>query len=79
MTSAWPSALGAVKPSFAAPSLLMAEARMTAWMGLPSASASDSRLSTTTPTPLPNSVPCPCASKGRQCPSGDAMPPAWCT
>ena len=34
---AWPSTLGAVKPTLRAPSLLMAEPRITAWIGSPSA------------------------------------------
>ena len=40
-----------------APSLLIAEPRITAWIVSPSASASSSRLSTTTPTPSPPTVP----------------------
>ena len=56
-TAAWPSTLGAVKPTLRAPSLLTAVPRITARMWSPSASASASRLSTTTPTPLPQTVP----------------------
>ena len=40
ITPAWPSTLGAVKPTFSAPSLLIAEPLITAWMVSPSASAS---------------------------------------
>ena len=50
--------------------------RMTAWMVSPSASASSSRFRTTTPAPFPSSVPAACASKARQCPSGEPMPPS---
>ena len=74
-TSACPSTLGAVKPTFCAPSLLMAEPRITARTGSPSASASASRRSTTTPIPLPPTVPAARASKARQYPSGDVIPP----
>ena len=44
--------------------------------GVPVASASSSRLSTTMPAPLPPTVPRAAASKARQQPSGEAMPPS---
>src|SRR5882724_6947290 len=69
-TSAWPATEGAVKPTFAAPSLLIAAPRITAWMVSPSACASSRRFRTTIPTPLPGTVPRAAASKGRQWPSG---------
>ncbi len=75
ITAAWPSTLGAVKPTFWAPSLLMAEPRTTACTVSPSASASSSRFSTTRATPLPVIAPRASASKARQCPSGESTPP----
>ena len=77
MTSAWPSTLGAVKPTLSAPSLLIADPLITAWIVSPSATAASSRFSTTTPTPLPTTVPRASASNARQWPSGDRMPPSW--
>src|SRR5919199_4475166 len=77
MTSAWPVTEGAVKPTLRAPSLLMAEPRMTAWMVSPSARASARRLRTTRPRPLPKRAPWAWASKVRQWPSGDSWPPGW--
>ncbi|AKA09247.1 hypothetical protein SAZ_41490 [Streptomyces noursei ZPM] len=75
MARAWPVTLGALKPTLAAPSLLMAEPLMTACTVSRSASASSRRLRTTTPTPLELTVPWAWASKERQCPSGERMPP----
>ncbi len=75
-TSACRSALGAVKPTLCAPSLLTATARITAEIRSPSARASVSRLSTTTPAPLPKIVPVAAASKGRQWPSR-LSGPSW--
>ena len=72
-----PSTLGAVKPTLAAPSLLMAEPFTTAWMVSPSRRASARRLRATTPQPLPPTVPPARASKARQWPSGERMPPSW--
>ncbi|CAM3655173.1 hypothetical protein COSO111634_22080 [Corallococcus soli] len=77
MTVACPSTPGAAKLIFAAPSLLTATPRSTAWISSPSACASDSRLSTTAPTPSLKRVPVALASKGRQCPSWESMPPSW--
>jgi len=77
-TSACPSALGAVKPTFCAPSLLIADPLTTARTVSPPASASARRLSTTTPAPPPNTVPRAPASKARQWPSGDRIPDSWC-
>ena len=76
ITVAWPSRLGAAKPSLTAPSLLTAEPRITAEMASPSASACSSRLSTTTPAPLPKTVPWAASSNGRQCPSREVIQPA---
>jgi hypothetical protein len=73
-TSICPSTLGALKPTFCAPSLLMAEPSTTAWIWSPSASASERRLRTTTPTPLPMTVPSPPSSNARQRPSGENTP-----
>ncbi len=77
-TSAWPTTLGALKPTLSEPSLLTAEPRITARTVSPSARASASRLSTTTPAPSPNTQPRAPASKVRTCPSGDSMPPSMC-
>ncbi len=71
MVSAWPARLGAEKLALAAPSLLVAKPRRTAWMVSPSARALESRFRTTTPAPLPSTVPRASASKARQWPSGD--------
>ena len=77
MAAACPSTPGAAKLILAAPSLLMPTPRSTAWMTSPSACASDRRLSTTAPTPSLKRVPVAFASKGRQCPSRESMPPSW--
>jgi hypothetical protein len=77
MARACPSTLGAVKPILREPSLLTAEPRTRARTGSPSRRASARRLRTTTPTPEPPTVPCARASKGRQWPSGEWMPPSW--
>jgi hypothetical protein len=58
------------------PSLLMALPRITARMVSPSACASASRLTAMAPPPLPHTVPAARASNGRQCPSGDSVPPS---
>ena len=76
ITCAWPSALGAVKPIFNAPSLLMADPLMTASMLSRSFTASAKRFRTTMPTPLPKTVPFARASKLLQCPSGETTPPS---
>ncbi len=73
-----PRRWGAVKPTLLAPSLLIAEPRITAWIVSPSARARSSGLSTTTPSPLPGTVPLAWASKARQWPSRERMSPsAW--
>ena len=77
IASRWPDIDGAVKPILSAPSLLIAEPRITAAMRSPSRSASASRFSTTIPTPSPGTVPAAFSSNGRQCPSGDRIPPSW--
>jgi hypothetical protein len=76
ITAACPATEGAVNPALSEPSLLTAEARITACTTSPSASASSIRFSTTTPTPLPSTVPPASASKARQWPSGERMPPS---
>ena len=75
--AACPSTLGAVKPTLAVPSLLLAEPRMTARTVSPSATASSRRFRTTAPTPLPPTTPWARASKARVWPSGEAIPPSW--
>ncbi len=77
ITAAWPCELGATKPTFWPPSLLIAVPLITARMWSPSRRASASGLRTTAPTPLPPTVPPACSSKGRQCPSADRIPPSW--
>jgi hypothetical protein len=57
ITSACPLTLGAVKPTFTEPSLLVAVPRITARMLSPSRRASFRRFSTTTPSPLPKTIP----------------------
>jgi hypothetical protein len=76
ITSAWPSRLGAVKPTRWAPSLLTAADRMTASTWSPFASASSRRFNATTPTPQPGTVPLASTSNARQWPSGDRMLPS---
>ena len=72
ITSACPSTPGAVKPTLPAPSLLMAEPRITASIVSPSASASASRLQHDDARRRCR-APCPArrASKARQWPSGE--------
>src|SRR5690606_4820069 len=77
ITAAWPSLLGAVKLALPPPSLLTAAPRTTAYTGLPSATASDRRLSSTTAAPSLNTVPVASASKLRVLPSADSIPPSW--
>jgi hypothetical protein len=74
IASAWPSTLGAVKPTLLPPSLLIALPSTTARTVSPSAIASESRFTSTVPTPLPHTVPLAPASNGRTCPSGDVKP-----
>ena len=76
MASACPSTLGALKPILRSPSLLTAEARITAWTVQFWSRASASRLRTTVATPEPKIVPSPSLSKGRQRPSALRMPPS---
>ncbi len=69
--------LGAVKPIFRLPSLLIALPRTTAWTASPSAMARSRRLITTAPAPLPVIMPLAAASKGRHWPSADQVAPSW--
>src|SRR5262245_156800 len=73
MAIAWPFVLGAVYPALVAPSLLIADPRITARMGSPSRKAALKGLSTT-PSPEPKTVPPARTSKGRVDPSGEYIP-----
>ena len=72
-----PATLGAAKLALCEPSLFTPQPRITASMRSPSRSASPSRFNTTAPTPSPNTVPVALASKARQWPSWEWIPPAW--
>lgn len=77
MTAVWPRGDGALKPALSAPSLLTADPRTTPY-GAGCASASPRRRSTMAMTPDPPIVPLAAASKGRQHPSGETIPPRTC-
>nr|WP_262414574.1 hypothetical protein [Streptomyces sp. ST1015] len=74
ITSVWPAALGALKPTLRSPSLLTAVPRITARIVSPSASASGRRLRTTAPAPSPALIPAAPASNARTRPSGEYGP-----
>jgi len=75
MTRDCPSMLGAVKPTFDEPSLLSAQPRIRHRSGrrhegrLPFFSGDNGDAAA-------KNVPCAAASKVRQCPSGDVIPPS---
>ena len=72
-TRVWAAGLGAVSP-LVRPSLLIALARITPWIGSPAARAAGNGRSRTTPTPSLGTKPSARSSKARQRPLGASAP-----